>query len=796
MLWIVLPTVLFLVRATPVPLLDESEEMDEPCFPPCYCEVKEGLFHVHCDAKGFSNISQVSQSWLRPFKLYLQKNNLRKLYFNSFLHLNSALALNLGNNALQDIQPGAFHGLASLRRLYLHENKLEVFRNDTFLGLDSLEYLQADYNLIRKIESGAFRHLHKLRVLILNDNLIPVLPALLFRSVSLTHLDLRGNRLRSLSYRGALEYMGRNLMEIQLEENPWNCACEIVELQAWLERIPYTALVGEITCEYPFHLHGKDLREIKRAELCPSLTDAQVEASLGIPHTHGRARPTKPSSMFSGNKIQDTPPPGEHKERHTKPTRRPRPSKTPPTRSVLPNHPPIAGYETRPPIPVICPLSCTCKLHINDLGLTVNCKEIRLRNVSELTPRPLNAKKLYLSGNLIQRIHRSDFWNFSSLELLHLGNNQIFYVQDGAFMNLPNLRSLYLNGNRMEKLTPDMFHGLHSLRYLYFEYNIITEIHPAAFRSMSLLQLLFLNNNQLRSLPAGTFQGTTLARLNLRGNYFLSLRVDGVLDHLSSVVQIDLNQNPWDCSCTIVPFKQWLDTLSSVVVVGEVLCETPDSMVEKELRLLSVEAICPEMARPSSSPDGRDIRFSPSLPLTPVIPLSVLVLSLIVLFVSSFFAAAALCAFMIRRRGKLPFRKQDEAGLTGIQMECGIFPETPPNLPETPPSNHVYESITATRDSTYRVPPEKTHDDWSSVPISTVSDIVGFRGNTMLCPTVIDSQGPTPRVGLVHSLFGATPWLGDSDPDASARTDQTQSEYLGFRSPADHSKTLEHSYQF
>ena len=84
----------------------------------------------------------MSQSWVRPFKLNLQKNSLRRLYPNGFQHLGSAVALNLGGNALQDIRVGSFQGLAKLRRLYLHENKLEVFRNDTFAGLEALEYLQ------------------------------------------------------------------------------------------------------------------------------------------------------------------------------------------------------------------------------------------------------------------------------------------------------------------------------------------------------------------------------------------------------------------------------------------------------------------------------------------------------------------------------------------------------------------------------------------------------------------------------------------------------------------------------
>ncbi|NWX16737.1 SLIK3 protein, partial [Aegotheles bennettii] len=599
MLWIILLSTIALAWTTPIPLIEDSEELDEPCFDPCYCEVKESLFHIHCDNKGFINISQITESWSRPFKLYLQRNSMRKLYTNSFLHLNNAVSINLGNNALQDIQTGAFNGLRVLKRLYLHENKLDIFRNDTFLGLESLEYLQADYNVIKRIESGAFRNLSKLRVLILNDNLIPMLPTNLFKSVSLTHLDLRGNRLKVLSYRGMLDHIGRSLMEIQLEENPWNCTCEIVQLKSWLERIPYTALVGDITCETPFHFHGKDLREIKRSKLCPMLSDSEVEASLGIPQLSSskeNAWPTKPSSMLSSFHFTASSVEYKTSNKQPKPTKQPRAPRPPPTPRGLypgPNQPPVAAYQTRPPIPIICPTGCSCSLHINDLGLTVNCKERGFHNISELLPRPLNAKKLYLSGNLIQKIYRSDFWNFSSLDLLHLGNNRISYVQDGAFINLPNLKSLYLNGNDIERLTPGMFRGLQSLHYLYFEYNLIREIQPAAFSLMPNLKLLFLNDNLPRTLPTDAFAGTSLARLNLRNNHFLALPVAGVLEHLHAIVQIDLKLNPWDCTCELVPLKQWLEALSSVSVVGEVLCASPERLARRDLRSLELAALCP-----------------------------------------------------------------------------------------------------------------------------------------------------------------------------------------------------------
>ncbi|KAM6062837.1 SLIT and NTRK-like protein 3 [Chlamydotis macqueenii] len=697
MLWIILLSTIALAWTTPIPLIEDSEELDEPCFDPCYCEVKESLFHIHCDNKGFINISQITESWSRPFKLYLQRNSMRKLYTNSFLHLNNAVSINLGNNALQDIQTGAFNGLRVLKRLYLHENKLDIFRNDTFLGLESLEYLQADYNVIKRIESGAFRNLSKLRVLILNDNLIPMLPTNLFKSVSLTHLDLRGNRLKVLSYRGMLDHIGRSLMEIQLEENPWNCTCEIVQLKSWLERIPYTALVGDITCETPFHFHGKDLREIKRSKLCPMLSDSEVEASLGIPQLSSskeNAWPTKPSSMLSSFHFTASSVEYKTSNKQPKPTKQPRAPRPPPTSRGLypgPNQPPVAAYQTRPPIPIICPTGCSCSLHINDLGLTVNCKERGFHNISELLPRPLNAKKLYLSGNLIQKIYRSDFWNFSSLDLLHLGNNRISYVQDGAFINLPNLKSLYLNGNDIERLTPGMFRGLQSLHYLYFEYNLIREIQPAAFSLMPNLKLLFLNDNLLRTLPTDAFAGTSLARLNLRNNHFLALPVAGVLEHLHAIVQIDLKLNPWDCTCELVPLKQWLEALSSVSVVGEVLCSSPEPLARRDLRTLELAALCPAALRPAApsapAPPPPAATGAAAYELPPAsssssssssaVPLSVLILSLLVLFFSAVLVAAGLFAFVLRRRRrKLPFRGAPR----GEAAEVGAVPLRGPRI--------------------------------------------------------------------------------------------------------------------
>lgn len=286
------------------------------------------------------------------------------------------------------------------------------------------------------------------------------------------------------------------------------------------------------------------------------------------------------------------------------------------------------------------------------------------------------------------------------------------------------------------------------------------------------------------------------------------------------ILQVDLQQNPWECNCEAAPLKRWLEGLSAVVVVGEVVCHSPEKTKGVDLRSLSMELLCPELEpredqeqEEQQTASSTDPNVSVGYPSTGLgllipsgmdsIPLSVLVLSLLVLFVSAFFAAAALIAYALRRRDKLPFRRQGEVDLAGIQMECGIFTEQThhhhhglPEKPSLPPPehNHVYDTILPPEASSkvpdaavaskmcsnpiYKEEPSaavkqrqtfeggycpavEKEREWalevSSSPINTVTGAVGslpgLHGNGILCPTVIDSQGPTPKVELVDCLF-------------------------------------------
>uniref|UniRef100_A0A452VNA7 SLIT and NTRK like family member 5 n=1 Tax=Ursus maritimus TaxID=29073 RepID=A0A452VNA7_URSMA len=630
-----LQTLAFALTSLVLSCAETIDYYGEICDNACPCEEKDGILTVSCENRGIISLSEISPPRFPIYHLLLSGNLLNRLYPNEFVNYTGASILHLGSNVIQDIETGAFHGLRGLRRLHLNNNKLELLRDDTFLGLESLEYLQVDYNYISVIEPNAFGKLHLLQVLILNDNLLSSLPNNLFRFVPLTHLDLRGNRLKLLPYVGLLQHMDK-VVELQLEENPWNCSCELISLKDWLDSISYSALVGDVVCETPFRLHGRDLDET------PLSTTGYLHttpASVNSVATSSSAVYKPPLKPPKGTRLPNKP--------------RVRPTSRQPSKDLgYSNYGPSIAYQTKSPVPLECPTACTCNLQISDLGLNVNCQERKIESIAELQPKPYNPKKMYLTENYIAVVRRSDFLEATGLDLLHLGNNRISMIQDRAFGDLTNLRRLYLNGNRIERLSPELFYGLQSLQYLFLQYNLIREIQSGTFDPVPNLQLLFLNNNLLQTMPSGVFSGLTLLRLNLRSNHFTSLPVSGVLDQLKSLIQIDLHDNPWDCTCDVVGMKLWVEQLKVGVLVDEVICKAPKKFAETDMRSIKSELLCPDYSDVVvSTPTPSSIQVLARTSASSV-PLSVLILSLLLVFIMSVFVAAGLFVLVMKRRKK------------------------------------------------------------------------------------------------------------------------------------------------
>ncbi|KAJ3592503.1 hypothetical protein NHX12_007630 [Muraenolepis orangiensis] len=686
----------------------------ETCERLCACEEKEDVLTVGCETKGIGNLSQIQPVHHPAYHLLLSGNLLSKLSVDDFAEYTGLTILHLGNNDISEVESGAFNGLRGLRRLHLNNNKIDALKEELFFGLENLEYLQLDYNSITHVEVNALGALTHLEVLILNDNLISSLPTNIFQRVPLTHLDLRGNQLKTLPYSGLLEHM-TDVVELQLEDNPWNCSCELIALKTWLESISYTALVGDVVCEFPFRLHGRDADELSKQELCPRRAIAEYELPHASTEAYRRPAPPPParadtSSLTSSGLARSS----------LRPTKGPRQSgkltKTKPTARVASNRPQnygqIVSYQTKPPVALDCPAACSCNLQISDLGLNVNCQERKIERISDLNPKPYNPKKMYLTGNYITAVRRSDFIEATGLDLLHLGNNRIAHIHERAFGDLTHLRRLYLNGNLIERLTGDIFYGLESLQFLYLQYNVIKEIAINTFQHVPNLQLLFLNNNLLKALPEGAFNGLTLARLNLRSNHLRSLPVGGVLDRLAALVQVDLFENPWDCSCVILDLRTWLEQLSTGTVVNNVLCGSPKKLAGEDMRYIKTTNFCPNISAAAAAAAAAVASAVPpseeSFPGSTVtieafldsdeppdgIPLSVLILALLLIFVASVFITAGLFVASKKRHLKAQSEQNNSANacISSLNMEYGLYRKAA--IPKVRTSaGHVYEYI-------------------------------------------------------------------------------------------------------
>ncbi|XP_067904014.1 SLIT and NTRK-like protein 4 [Heterodontus francisci] len=644
---------LLILLALCVPITSPSSDPDiRDICSVCSCTTVEHILYISCEDSSMYKANQLKPPPASFYHLNLQNNLLVTLHPYSFSNFTNAISLQLGNNKLQEIQAGAFRGLSSLKQLHLNNNELQSLRADMFQGLENLEYLQTDYNLIRSIERGTFNKMHRLKVLILNDNLISSLPDNIFRFASLTHLDLRGNRLHNIPYIGVLEHIGR-IVEFQLEDNPWNCSCDLLSLTTWLENMPYHLYIGEAMCEMPTNLYGKLLKETTKRDLCPEEGDSNFDSSLSPPVQVIPRVTRRPMTLPRS------------------PTKTPRATKAPRRSqsgivsgkylSSSRNYSQIASFQTRVPPHIQCPARCVCQSDSSELGLSVKCQERGIERVSVLLPKPSSASKLLLNGNYIKDIEISDFGGYEGLDLLDLGNNKITAIQKGVLSNLTNLRRLFLNGNQIEKLCQDMFIGLHNLQYLFLEYNVIKEVLAGTFDSMSNLQLLYLNNNLLKGLPAYAFAGVPLARLNLRNNYFMYLPVSGVLDQLRSLTQIDLEGNPWDCTCDLVALKLWVEKLNQGTLVKEVKCETPVKFASVDLRTLKSEVLCPRLLNKPVpvSPSPRSTTTSKASPLNlskgspgGAVPLSILILSILVVLILTVFVAFCLLVFVLQRHKK------------------------------------------------------------------------------------------------------------------------------------------------
>ncbi|NXJ70833.1 LRC26 protein, partial [Rostratula benghalensis] len=142
-----------------------------------------------------------------------------------------------------------------------------------------------------------------------------------------------------------------------------------------------------------------------------------------------------------------------------------------------------------------------------------------------------------------------------------------------------NISSLWLGYNFITVLEPHSFPALTGLLLLSLHHNRLGLIHPQALVGLGALQELDLSNNYLTVLTPETFLPlTSLAKLNLGSNRLEELEPE-VLRSLPRLQALLLQDNPWVCSCDILPLWCWLShNREKVQEETLLLCRFPEQL--------------------------------------------------------------------------------------------------------------------------------------------------------------------------------------------------------------------------
>jgi Leucine-rich repeat (LRR) protein len=130
---------------------------------------------------------------------------------------------------------------------------------------------------------------------------------------------------------------------------------------------------------------------------------------------------------------------------------------------------------------------------INQLNFPLNLKILSLKNnrlnqldLSLLT-RLEYLEKLFLSSNKLTKLSLKIKHSFASLEILELDRNHLAFIQS---LNAPKLKQLNLDGNYLgRKIEKKIFSNLSSLERLHLRDNQIEVIDPNAFQNTRLQSL-------------------------------------------------------------------------------------------------------------------------------------------------------------------------------------------------------------------------------------------------------------------------------------------------------------------
>jgi hypothetical protein len=205
-----------------------------------------------------------------------------------------------------------------------------------------------------------------------------------------------------------------------------------------------------------------------------------------------------------------------------------------------------------------CPVGCSC----TTVDGFVNSREVKCSHMglSDI-PAMLNSSTVHtldLSNNEISILENASFSSYPCLSTLILSYSKVEEIEINAFVGLQMMRDIDLSYNKLKSFKPEIFSSNPVLESVSLRGNGLVYL-PSDFpilisNSISSLDLSFCSLTKIYSVTFTSLPSLYELDLSCNSLQTISLRM---LENVTELRVLELNNNRWNCKCDIVYVIDW-----------------------------------------------------------------------------------------------------------------------------------------------------------------------------------------------------------------------------------------------